>query len=92
MADKFWNFSKRERIAAIVLTVIIVSLLATSFFEKDKDDMPMKDYKTEIEEFRSRVQEDTDTVVEKIRKPRKRTKKEYTPNKQQLVPLEKESR
>lgn len=92
MANKFWNFSKTERVAAIALTIIIVIILAVSFFGKDKRDMPPKDYKTEIEEFKSRVvPTEEDTIKKKKREPRKRTKKVYTPNKQQLAPIAKEN-
>lgn len=91
MSDKFWNFSKAERIAAIALTVIIVLVLAVSFYNKRESDTPTKDYRTEIEEFKNRVVP-TDTVKEKKRTPRKKTKKVYTPNEQQLSPLKKESK
>ena len=91
MSDKFWNFSKAERIAAIALTVIIVFVLTISFYNKRQNDAPTKDYRTEIEEFKSRVVL-TDTVKEKKRSPRKKTKKVYTPNEQQLSPLKKEGK
>ncbi|MBE6300216.1 MAG: hypothetical protein E7083_07830 [Bacteroidales bacterium] len=91
MSDKFWNFSKAERIAAIALTIIIVLLLAVSLYNKKRDNVPTKDYRTEIEEFKNRVVL-TDTVKEKKRSPRKKTKKVYTPNEQQLFPLRKESK
>ncbi len=91
MSDKFWNFSKAERIAAIALTIIIVLLLAVSLYNKKRDNVPTKDYRTEIEEFKNRVVL-TDTVKEKKRSPRKKTKKVYTPNEQQLSPLKKESK
>lgn len=91
MSDKFWNFSKAERIAAIALTIIIVLLLAVSLYNKKRDNVPTKDYRTEIEEFKNRVVL-TDTVKEKKRLPRKKTKKVYTPNEQQLSPLKKESK
>lgn len=91
MSDKFWNFSKAERIAAIALTIIIVLLLAVSLYNKKRDNVPTKDYRTEIEEFKNRVVP-TDTVKEKKRTPRKKTKKVYTPNVQQLSPLKKESK
>lgn len=91
MSDKFWNFSKAERIAAIALTIIIVLLLAVSLYNKKRYNVPTKDYRTEIEEFKNRVVP-TDTVKEKKRTPRKKTKKVYTPNEQQLSPLKKESK
>lgn len=91
MSDKFWNFSKAERIAAIALTIIIVLLLAVSLYNKKRDNVPTKDYRTEIEEFKNRVVP-MDTVKEKKRTPRKKTKKVYTPNEQQLSPLKKESK
>lgn len=91
MSDKFWNFSKAERIPAIALTIIIVLLLAVSLYNKKRDNVPTKDYRTEIEEFKNRVVP-TDTVKEKKRTPRKKTKKVYTPNEQQLSPLKKESK
>ncbi|MBQ3576953.1 MAG: hypothetical protein IJA28_06015, partial [Coprobacter sp.] len=73
------------------LTVIIVLVLTISFYNKRQNDTPTKDYRTEIEEFKSRVVL-TDTVKEKKRSPRKKTKKVYTPNEQQLSPLKKESK
>ncbi|MBR4119365.1 MAG: hypothetical protein IKK64_04725 [Bacteroidales bacterium] len=91
MSDKFWNFTKAERIAAIALTIIIALLLAVKFYSKRESEVVAKDYRTEIEEFKNRVVP-TDTVKEKKRTPRKKTKKVYTPNEQQLSPLKKESK
>ena len=91
MSDKFWNFTKAERIAAIALTIIIVLLLAVKFYSKRESEVTTKDYRTEIEEFKSRVVP-VDTVKVKKRTPRKKTKKVYTPNEQQLSPLKKESK
>ena len=92
MSDKFWNFSKSERIAAIVLTVIIVCVLAFSFFANTKDNVATKDYSAEIEEFKTRVVsiEDTNKTVKK--RTTKRPRKTYTPNTQKLSPVQKESR
>ena len=74
MSDKFWNFSKAERIAAIALTIIIVLLLAVSLYNKKRDNVPSKDYRTEIEEFKNRVVP-TDTVKEKKTNTPKENKK-----------------
>ena len=93
MSDKFWNFSKAERIAAIALTIIIVLVLATSFFVNTKSEASIKDYSTEIEEFKSRIVPTTaDTVKSEKKKTRKRSQKTYTPNTQRLSPLQKEGR
>ncbi len=91
MSDRFWNFSKAERISAIVLTAIIVVILVSTFFVKSSDSTPTKDYSEEIEEFKGRVIE-KDTIKEKSKKSKKRQKKVYTPNKQELSPLQKENR
>jgi len=91
MSDKFWNFSKAERIAAIALTIVIVLLLAISLFEKRGEEAPLKDYRTEIEEFKNRVVP-ADTTEVKKRRASKKQKKVYTPNKQQLSPLKKENK
>ena len=73
MSDKFWNFSKAERIAAIALTVIIVCVLAFSFFTKTKNSVATEDYSSEIEEFKTRVVA-VDTVKE-VKKSKDATKK-----------------
>ena len=90
MSDKFWNFSKAERISAIVLTAIIVVILVSTFFIKNSDSPTTKDYSEEIEEFKNRVVE-MDTIKEKSKKSKKRQKKVYTPNRQELSPLKKEN-
>ena len=90
MSDKFWNFSKAERISAIVLTAIIVVILVSTFFIKNSDSATTKDYSEEIEEFKNRVVE-MDTIKEKSKKSKKRQKKVYTPNRQELSPLKKEN-
>ena len=97
MSDKFWNFSKSERIAAVALTVIIVCVLAFSFFANTRGNVATKDYSAEIEEFKTRVVAiDTVKEVKKskevAKKTRKRPRKTYTPNTQKLSPLQKESR
>lgn len=92
MSDKFWNFSKAERIAAISLTIIIVMVVSISFFINTKSDMTTKDYSSEIEEFKSRIISTEDTIKSVKKKTRKRTKKIYTPNTQNLIPVQKESR
>ena len=92
MSDKFWNFSKAERIAAIALTIIIVSVLAISFFVNTKSRVETKDYSSEIEEFKSRIVSTDDTVKVTKKKTRKRSQRTYTPNTQRLSPLQKEGK
>ncbi|MBR5240812.1 MAG: hypothetical protein IKW05_02625 [Muribaculaceae bacterium] len=92
MSDKFWNFSKAERVAAIALTIIIVSVLAISFLVNTKSSVETKDYSSEIEEFKSRIVSTDDTVKVVKKKTRKRPQKTYTPNTQKLSPLQKEGR
>ena len=92
MSDKFWNFSKAERVAAIALTIIIVSVLAISFLVNTKSSVETKDYSSEIEEFKSRIVSTDDTVKVVKKKTRKRPQKIYTPNTQKLSPLQKEGR
>lgn len=90
MSDKFWNFSRTERIAAIALTVIIVVIMATTLLMKRQNSLSQKDYSAEIEEFKSRVV-DEDTIKQSKRKSRKkREPKLYTPNRQNLTPILKE--
>ena len=92
MSDKFWNFSKSERIAAIALTVIIVCVLAFLFFANTKDNVATKDYSAEIEEFKTRVVSIEDTIKTVKKRTTKRPRKTYTPNTQKLSPVQKEGR
>ena len=92
MSDKFWNFSKAERIAAIALSILMVLVLTISFFVNTKQEVSTKDYSSEIEEFKSRIISTEDTVKSVKKKTRRRTKKIYTPNTQNLTPVQKESR
>ena len=92
MSDKFWNFSKAERIAAIALTIIIVLVLAISFFARRTNDAVVKDYSAEIEEFKSRVVTVEDTIKPVKKRTTTRPRKTYTPNTQKLSPVQKERR
>ena len=92
MSDKFWNFSKAERIAAIALTIIIVLVLAISFFARRTNDAVVKDYSAEIEEFKSRVESIEDTIKPVKKRTSKRLRKTYAPNTQKLSPVQKERR
>lgn len=90
MSDKFWNFSKTERISAVVLVLIIAVVLATSFFEKNRSDLSIKDYSAEIEDFKNRIVP-ADTIKPEVKKKSKRSSNKYTPNKQNLSPITKEN-
>lgn len=92
MSEKFWNFSKAERIAAIALTIIVVLVLSISFFVNTKNEMPVKDYSEEIEEFKTRIVSIEDTIKPTKKRTTKRQRKTYTPNTQRLSPVQKESR
>ena len=92
MSDKFWNFSKSERIAAVALTIIIVLVMTISFFARRTNETVVKDYSAEIEEFKSRVVSVEDTIKPVKKRTSKRPRKTYTPNTQKLSPVQKERR
>ena len=86
MGNKFWNFSRYERISAIVLSILIVIGIVISAIVNRGEDIPIENYRSEIEEFKSRIVEKRDENPEKKTKKRK-VNKSYTPQKQTLTPI-----
>lgn len=87
MGDKFWNFSRYERISAIVLSLLIVIGIVISMIINKAENIPTEDYRPEIEEFKSRIVEKAkdDKPIKKTRK--RKASKSYTPQKQTLTPI-----
>lgn len=87
MSDKFWNFSRSERIAAIVLSIMVALGIAISIFLNNRQNISTKNYQTEIEEFKSRIVEKAkdDKPIKKTRK--RKANKTYTPQRQTLTPI-----
>ena len=86
MGNKFWNFSRYERISAIVLSILIVIGIVISTIVNRGEDIPIENYRSEIEEFKSRIVEKRDENPEKKTRKRK-VNKSYTPQKQTLTPI-----
>ena len=84
---RFWNFSRGERFAVILLLCSIAILLVVRFYGTTRQVDP----ETEISDFRKQISIKKDTVRHKKNSGRKKATPVYRPQEQSFAPVERES-
>ena len=92
---RFWNFSRGERFAVILLLCSIAILLVVRFYgttrQVDPETSDFEQFETEISDFRKQISIKKDTVRRKKNSGRKKATPVYRPQEQSFAPVERES-
>lgn len=90
---KFWNFSRGERFAVIVLLCCITALLIVRFYKSEQKDIAETDFKQfeeEILDFEKQISLKKDSVFIRKSSGKKKAPPVYTPRVQSFDPVERE--
>lgn len=92
---RFWNFSRGERFAVILLLCSIAIPLVVRFYgttrQVDPETSDFEQFETEISDFRKQISIKKDTVRHKKNSGRKKATPVYRPQEQSFAPVERES-
>ncbi|MEG1643578.1 MAG: hypothetical protein RR293_05470 [Bacteroidales bacterium] len=93
--SKYWNFSRQERVAIIILAIVITCILVFSAFpDKTREEANIKEYNEEINNFNQHLSDQPIHIKKEKKRDKKKKKKNetiYHPQEQTLAPKEHET-